>query len=176
MNLNGDRNGMHQRTRRAAHLNAEMSAAGPRYRPRFKVSLQRNRVSLFTNIAESRTCSRGAEPSVAPPIAVGEGWWSRSGSNRRPRRCERRALSTELLPRTEWGVLKDSRTGVNAFFRAFSRGSEKPQEPRRSRLAQSYRAAASSPKLKCAAHYVSRVFWGGRTPISAQIRPNRAER
>jgi hypothetical protein len=31
---------------------------------------------------------------------LGEGWWSRSGSNRRPRRCERRALSTELLPRT----------------------------------------------------------------------------
>src|ERR1700677_4698342 len=31
----------------------------------------------------------------------GPGWWSRSGSNRRPRRCERRALSTELLPRGE---------------------------------------------------------------------------
>lgn len=31
--------------------------------------------------------------------SLGEGWWSRWGSNPRPRRCERRALSTELLPR-----------------------------------------------------------------------------
>src|SRR5262249_2832527 len=34
------------------------------------------------------------------------GWWSRSGSNRRPQACKARALPTELRPRqnTEYGL------------------------------------------------------------------------
>jgi hypothetical protein len=43
-------------------------------------------------------------------------WWSRSGSNRRPRRCERRALSTELLAREERDVLRTRCVQVNTNF------------------------------------------------------------
>ena len=43
---------------------------------------------------------------------LGEGWWSRSGSNRRPRRCERRALSTELLPPKRRFLLRQAFAGV----------------------------------------------------------------
>ena len=32
------------------------------------------------------------------PLSPGKTWWSRAGSNRRPPRCERGALPTELRP------------------------------------------------------------------------------
>ncbi len=34
-----------------------------------------------------------------PKLQSREGWWSRSGSNRRPQACKARALPTELRPR-----------------------------------------------------------------------------
>ena len=43
-------------------------------------------------------------------------WWSRPGSNRRPRRCERRALSTALLPQGEPVVLRKGWRRVNTNF------------------------------------------------------------
>src|ERR1700712_4634056 len=43
-------------------------------------------------------------------------WWSRWGSNPRPRRCERRALSTELLPRKGGEVLGNRPVRVNTNF------------------------------------------------------------
>ena len=45
-----------------------------------------------------------------------QNWWSRSGSNRRPRRCERRALSTELLPPKRRMLLEDALPGVKQNF------------------------------------------------------------
>lgn len=57
--------------------------------------------------------SRG--PSF-PARRYDEGWWTRSGSNRRPRRCERRALSTELLAHEEGEVLGNHRAQVNTNF------------------------------------------------------------
>jgi hypothetical protein len=33
-----------------------------------------------------------------PPLLCSVGWWSRSGSNRRPQACKARALPTELRP------------------------------------------------------------------------------
>ena len=41
--------------------------------------------------APSRACQ-------AVACGAGEGWWSRSGSNRRPHACKARALPTELRP------------------------------------------------------------------------------
>src|SRR5688572_32029571 len=52
---------------------------------------------------------------IAPnPRAVK--WWTRSGSNRRPRRCERRALSTELLAHEGRRLLGTERVQVNTIF------------------------------------------------------------
>ena len=51
--------------------------------------------------------------------AASEGWWSQTGSNRRPHACKARALPAELWPRNQ---------KTNAFFRA--------------RLRQGYGAAA----------------------------------
>ena len=36
-------------------------------------------------------------------IFVGTGWWSQTGSNRRPHACKARALPTELWPRRKTG-------------------------------------------------------------------------
>ncbi len=76
-----------------------------------------------TLIARSLVCTRGAGTIPAktnngvratsaksfswpekPSVCVV--WWSRSGSNRRPRHCERRALPTELRPlrRVKWRI------------------------------------------------------------------------
>ena len=41
----------------------------------------------------------GALVACHPKLRSSEGWWSRSGSNRRPQACKARALPTELRPR-----------------------------------------------------------------------------
>src|SRR5438552_12893627 len=39
---------------------------------------------------------------TAPPrVALGEAWWSQTGSNRRPHACKARALPAELWPRNQ---------------------------------------------------------------------------
>src|SRR5580704_7839591 len=46
---------------------------------------------------------RQACPAVAG--AASEGWWSQTGSNRRPHACKARALPAELWPRTRRRML-----------------------------------------------------------------------
>jgi hypothetical protein len=48
--------------------------------------------------------SREACPAVAG--AASEGWWSQTGSNRRPHACKARALPAELWPRTRRRMLQ----------------------------------------------------------------------
>ena len=43
--------------------------------------------------------SRCRATAWQPPLLRSAGWWSRSGSNRRPQACKARALPTELRPR-----------------------------------------------------------------------------
>jgi hypothetical protein len=71
---------------------------------------------------------RLAEPKLAatsPPSPVGlrrdslarfasEGWWSQTGSNRRPHACKARALPAELWPRNQ--KTNASRGGLNTKF------------------------------------------------------------
>ena len=98
----------------------------------------RNSDSPPQHFPKTGSPSRSLLPATRPPTLfelrrgslrprfAGEDWWSRSGSNRRPRRCERRALSTELLPRTEWVVLINCAAGVNLNFHKFSGRSARP--------------------------------------------------
>ena len=54
-----------------------------------------------------------------------EGWWSRSGSNRRPQACKARALPTELRPRSTFGWLAEAKLRDPRFdpaCRAVARG------------------------------------------------------
>ena len=44
-------------------------------------------------------CIPKSRPKALFSLTACDYWWSRSGSNRRPRHCERRALPTELRPR-----------------------------------------------------------------------------
>src|SRR4051812_48536612 len=60
----------------------------------------------------SAPCKTGPNPMADRSIP----WWTRSGSNRRPRRCERRALSTELLAPVEGDVLENHPAQVNTNF------------------------------------------------------------
>ncbi len=46
-----------------------------------------------------RAASRGRLWPAIRSCESSEGWWSRSGSNRRPQACKARALPTELRPR-----------------------------------------------------------------------------
>ena len=64
-----------------------------------------------------RLCSINAG---SPSRCLGEGWWTGSGSNRRPRHCERRALSTELPAHYGAPVLRVHRARVNTIFQAIS--------------------------------------------------------
>jgi hypothetical protein len=57
--------------------------------------------------------------STAGPSLVQRGWWSRTGSNRRPEACKATALPTELRPRTTTSSRRPSR-------RRRSRASEEP--------------------------------------------------
>ena len=41
---------------------------------------------------------RAQNPNARAPMTAVPGWWSRSGSNRRPQACKARALPTELRP------------------------------------------------------------------------------
>src|ERR1700693_407531 len=47
-----------------------------------------------------RHCPVGFGAAAFPRFAS-EGWWSRSGSNRRPQACKARALPTELRPQLD---------------------------------------------------------------------------
>ena len=49
------------------------------------------------SLAAGFACGRLAEPKLA---SASEGWWSQTGSNRRPHACKARALPAELWPRT----------------------------------------------------------------------------
>src|SRR5258706_54262 len=46
--------------------------------------------------------------------AASEGWWSQTGSNRRPHACKARALPAELWPRTRRRMLLPARTRFDA--------------------------------------------------------------
>jgi hypothetical protein len=51
-----------------------------------------------------RQGSLGIDPSIGLPSLAGtanEGWWSQTGSNRRPHACKARALPAELWPRNQ---------------------------------------------------------------------------
>jgi hypothetical protein len=58
--------------------------------------------SLFELRRGSLRCGRLAEPW---PASASEGWWSQTGSNRRPHACKARALPAELWPRTRRRML-----------------------------------------------------------------------
>ena len=69
----------------------------------FNLVLRRYGRAIDGSLAEPK---RRIEPrlrplgfGVAPSQLRREGWWSRSGSNRRPQACKARALPTELRPR-----------------------------------------------------------------------------
>ncbi len=57
----------------------------------------------------------GGQPSLA---FASEGWWSRSGSNRRPQACKASALPTELRPRSRsWRANRSGAKQVPVFLR-----------------------------------------------------------
>jgi hypothetical protein len=70
-----------------------------------------------------------------PPLLRSAGWWSRSGSNRRPEACKATALPTELRPR----------------FKEIKPGWRKPTEAARSRPQSSFALRASEDNLRCCA-------------------------
>ena len=45
-----------------------------------------------------RSLATSIRPAKPKPARAGEGWWSQTGSNRRPHACKARALPTELWP------------------------------------------------------------------------------
>jgi hypothetical protein len=49
---------------------------------------------------------RSREACLAVAGAASEGWWSQTGSNRRPHACKARALPAELWPRTRRRMLQ----------------------------------------------------------------------
>ena len=55
-------------------------------------------VSALSGCDAAAFFDRLAEPKLAP---ASEGWWSQTGSNRRPHACKARALPAELWPRNQ---------------------------------------------------------------------------
>ena len=79
----------------------------------------------FTNLAKAglETClltiaCHFDKACQALARATGEGWWSQTGSNRRPHACKARALPTEL-----WPLLKPRPLGAGRF--ALAQGTHK---------------------------------------------------
>ena len=87
--------------------------------PIHNVKEERLRSKSAADGRENRVFNPGNSVSLGPPslfelrraafapasgwlaaVAAGEGWWSQSGSNRRPQACKASALPTELWPRT----------------------------------------------------------------------------
>ena len=66
-----------------------------------------------------------ARPAVAG--AASEGWWSQTGSNRRPHACKARALPAELWPRTRRRMLL--LRSPSLALRRSSLRSRRPAEP-----------------------------------------------
>ena len=63
---------------------------------------------VFRRCGQCHPCEQGRKQGGSgmachPKLPSSAGWWSRSGSNRRPQACKARALPTELRPRIrEW--------------------------------------------------------------------------
>jgi hypothetical protein len=65
-----------------------------------------------------------------------EGWWSQTGSNRRPHACKARALPAELWPRTRRRMLLIARV-VRSPSPALRRSSLRPRRPAEPKLQSS---------------------------------------
>ena len=67
-----------------------------------------SRSSARLRSLELRRGSLRKKPCRAEAGIASEGWWSQTGSNRRPHACKARALPAELWPRTRRRMLLDA--------------------------------------------------------------------
>jgi AcrR family transcriptional regulator len=75
--------------------------------------------AVFTLVETALRPEAGGAAAHVPGITAGmvRDWWSRSGSNRRPRRCKRRALPAELRPRSGACMPGAARSGKGGSIR-----------------------------------------------------------
>jgi hypothetical protein len=95
----------------------------------FRGRLYLGRAVSPSSLFELRRGSLRYDPArLAVAGIASEGWWSQTGSNRRPHACKARALPAELWPRTRRRMLFRARLRWRYGAAAFVQ--ERPAEPK----------------------------------------------